>query len=97
MNDLNPMYSHLLSEAFGKDSLSELFPNNPVCKYTDRAISLKFTEVDWLKRNHAQELISIKEQHTNELLELKLKLSNLIDTNYNLMKLLNKDMYNAKD
>ena len=97
MNDLNPMYSHLLSEAFGKDSLSELVPNNPVCKYTDRAISLKFTEVDWLKRNHAQELISIKEQHTNELLELKLKLSNLIDTNYNLIQLLNKDMYNAKD
>ena len=93
MNDLNPMYSHLLSEAFGKDSLSELFPSNPVCKYIDRAISLKFTEVDWLKTNHAKELISIREQHTNEILELKLKLSNLIDTNYNLMQLLNKDTH----
>ena len=90
MNDLNPMYSHLLSGAFGKDSLSELFPSNPVCKYIDRAISLKFTEVTWLKTNHAQELTFIREQHTNEILELKLKLSNLIDTNYNLMQLLNK-------
>ena len=96
MNDLNPMYSHLLSEAFGKDSLSELLPSNPVCKYIDRAISSKFTEVDWLKTNHAEELISIREQHTNEILELKLKLSNLIDTNYNLMQLLNKDIH-AKD
>ena len=90
MNDLNPMYSRLLSEAFGKDSLSELFPGNPVWKYIDRAISLKFTELDWFKTNHAEELISIREQHTNEILELKLKLSNLIDTNYNLMQLLNK-------
>ena len=93
MNDLNLMYSHLLSEAFGKDSLSELFPSNPVCKYIDRTISLKFTEVDWLKTNHAQELTSIREQHTNEILELKLKLSNLIDTNYNLIQLLNKDTH----
>ena len=91
MNDLNPMYSRLFSEAFGKDSLSKLFPGNPVWKYIDRAISLKFTELDWLKTNHAEELISIREQHTNEILELKLKLSNLIDTNYNLMQLLNKD------
>ena len=90
MNNLNPTYSHLLSGAFGKDSLSELFPSNPVYKYIDRAISLKFTELDWLKTNHAEELISIREQHTNEILELKLKLSNLIDTNYNLMQLLNK-------
>ena len=93
MNDLNPMYIHLLSEAFGKDSLSELFPSNPVCKYIDRAISLKFTEVDWLKTNHAKELAFLKEQHTDEILELKLKLSNLIDTNYNLMRLLNKDTH----
>ena len=96
MNDLNTMYSHLLSEAFGKGSLSELFPNNPISKYVDRSISQTFTEVSWLKTSHADELISIKEQHTNELLELKLKLSNLIDTNYNLMKLLNKDIH-AKD
>ena len=93
MNDLNPMYNHLLSEAFGKDSLSELFPSNPVYKHIDRAISLKFTEVDWLKTNHAKELIFIREQHTDEILELKLKLSNLIDTNYNLMRLLNKDTH----
>ena len=95
MNNLNPTYSHLLSEAFGKWSLSELIPSNLVCKYVDRSISQTFTELDHLKTSHANELIAIKEQHTNELLELKLKLSNLIDTNYNLMKLLNKDMHNA--
>ena len=96
MNDLNSMYSHLLSEAFGKGSLSELFPSNPVYKYVDRSISQTFTKLDHLKTSHADELIAIKEQHTNELLELKLKLSNLIDTNYNLMQLLNKDNH-AKD
>ena len=96
MNDLNSMYSHLLSEAFGKGSLSELFPSNPVCKYVDRSISQTFTKLDHLKTSHADELIAIKEQHTNELLELKLKLSSLIDTNYNLLQLLNMDIH-AKD
>ena len=97
MNNLNPTYSHLLIETYGKWSLEELLPNGSRSKNADRIISQTFTEVDRLKTSHADELIVIKEQHTNELLELKLKLSNLIDTNYNLMKLLNKDMHNAKD
>lgn len=96
MNNLNPMYSHLLTEAYGKGSLEELLPYGSLSKYADRAISQKFTELDCLKTRHADELIAIKEQHTNELLELKLKLSSLIDTNYNLMQLLNKDNH-AKD
>ena len=96
MNNLHPTYVHLLTETYGKGSLEELLPNGSMSKYADKVISQKFTEVDWLKTKHADELIAIKEQHTNELLELKLKLSNLIDTNYNLMKLLNKDIH-AKD
>ena len=91
MNNLNPMYSHLLTETYGKGSLEELLPYDSLSKYADRAISQKFTELDCLKTRHSDELIAIKEQHTNELLELKLKLSNLIDTNYNLIQLLNKD------
>ena len=97
MNDLNPMYNHLLSEAFGKDSLSELFPSNPVSKYADKVISQTFTEVSWIKTNYAKELAFLKEQHTDELLELKLKLSNLIDTNYNLLQLLNKESHVKQD
>ena len=93
MNNLNPTYVHLLTETYGKGSLEELLPNGPLSKYADRAISKKFTEVSCLKTSHADELIAIKEQHTNELLELKLKLSNLIDTNYNLMQLLNKESH----
>ena len=96
MNNLNPRYVHLLTETYGKGTLEELLPNGSLSKYADRVISQTFTEVDWLKTNHAEELIFIREQHTNEILELKLKLSNLIDTNYNLMQLLNKDNH-AKD
>ena len=96
MNKLNPRYTHLLTETYGKGTLEELLPNCSLSKYADRVISQTFTEVDRVKTSHADELTTIKEQHTNELLELKLKLSNLIDTNYNLMQLLNKDIY-AKD
>ena len=96
MNKLNSNYIHLLTETYGKGSLEELLPNCSLSGYADKAISLKFTEVDWLKTNHAEELIFIRVQHTDEILELKLKLSNLIDTNYNLMQLLNKDNH-AKD
>ena len=96
MNNLHPHYTHLLTETYGKGTLEELLPNCSLSKYADRSISKTFTELDHLKTSHADELIAIKEQHTNELLELKLKLSNLIDTNYNLMQLLNKDIY-AKD
>ena len=91
MNNLHPHYTHLLTETYGKGTLEALLPNCSLSEYADKVISQTFTELDCLKTNHADELIAIKEQHTNELLELKLKLSNLIDTNYNLMKLLNKD------
>lgn len=50
MNDLNPAYVHLLTETYGKGSLKELLPNGSLYKSIDRAISLKFTEVDWLKK-----------------------------------------------
>lgn len=91
MNKLNSAYTHLLTEVYGKESLEELLPNCSLSGYADKAISQTFTELNCLKTSHAAELIFIKEQHTNELLELKLKLSNLIDTNYNLLQLLNKD------
>lgn len=93
MNKLNPHYTQLLTEVYGKESLEELLHNCSLSRYADRAISLKFTELDCLKTNHANELTFLKEQHTNELLELKLKLSNLIDTNYNLLQLLNKESH----
>lgn len=97
MNKLNPNYTHLLTETYGKGSLEELLPNCSLSGYADKAISQTFTELNCLKTSHANELIFIKEQHTNELLELKLKLSNLIDTNYNLLQLLNKESHVKQD
>ena len=97
MNELNSSYTHLLKDTYGKGSLEELLPNGSLSKYADGVISQTFTEVSWLKTNHAKELAFLKEQHTDELLELKLKLSNLIDTNYNLLQLLNKDTHVKQD
>lgn len=90
-------YTQLLTEVYGKGSLEELLPNCSLSGYADKAISLTFTELDCLKANHAAELAFLKEQHTNELLELKLKLSDLISTNYNLLQLLNKDSHVKQD
>ena len=97
MNNLHLHYTHLLTETYGKGTLEELLPNCSLSKYADKVISQTFTELDCLKTTYADEIISLKEQHTNELLELKLKLSNLIDTNYNLMQLLNKESHVKQD
>lgn len=50
-----------------------------------------------MRSKYHEDIAALKQTHTSEILELKLKLSNLIDTNYNLILLLNKDTNNAKN
>lgn len=59
---------------------------NPLVKYLDKALSAKFSEVDKLN----EDIEVLKKQHTDEVLNLKLKLSDLIDTNYKLLQEVNK-------
>ena len=95
-DELHPIYVRMLTSVYGKGSLAELLPNGALSNFADNAISNIYNSLDELRSRHHEDIAALKEQHTNELLELKLKFSNLIDTNYNLLQLLNKDTH-AKD
>jgi hypothetical protein len=95
-NELHPKYVMLLTSVYGKGSLAEIIPNGSVTHFADRSISEIYKSLDNVINKCNEDIAALKQTHTDELLELKLKLSNLIDTNYNLLQLLNKDTH-AKD
>lgn len=91
-NKLHPSYAKMLTEVYGKGSLAELLPNGTISNFADNAISNTYHSLDELKSKYHEDIAALKQTHTEELLELKLKLNALIDTNYNLLQLLNKDL-----
>ena len=95
MNPHEPLhtnYVRMLTEVYGKASLAELLPSS-LAHFADNSISNTYQSLDDLRSKYHEDIAALKQTHTSELLELKLKLSNLIDTNYNLMLLLNKDSH----
>lgn len=91
-NELHPSYAKMLTSVYGKCSLAELLPNGSISNFADNAISNTYQSLDELRSKYHEDIAVLKQTHTEELLELKLKLNALIDTNYNLLQLLNKDL-----
>ena len=89
---LHPSYVRMLTEVYGKGSLAELLPSS-LANFADNAISNTYQSLDSMRSKYHEDIAALKQTHTSEILELKLKLSNLIDTNYNLILLLNKDSH----
>lgn len=80
-NKLHAAYSWVLQEALGVKSLAEQ-SNSSTAYFADNAISACYRRVDRL----AAEIESLKQSHVDDVLALKLKLSDLIDTNYKLLQ-----------
>jgi hypothetical protein len=93
-NKLHPEYVATLELAGIHSLSSQLLSAQSV--FVDKSISRVYQSLDDLRSKYHEDIAALKQTHTSEILELKLKLSNLIDTNYNLMLLLNKDSH-AKD
>lgn len=93
---LHPNYVRMLISVYGKGSLTELLPNGSISNFADKSISSTYQSLDDLRSKYHADIAALKQTRTSEILELKLKLNDLIDTNYNLMLLLNKDSH-AKD
>ena len=83
---IHPSYKQLLISVFGKDSIVDGIPQSSVTRFFENAMSRNYEIIDELN----VEVTKLKQQHVDEILELKLKLSNLIDTNYNLLQELRK-------
>lgn len=82
----NQEYIDIVQRCFGESSLLKLI-NSSITPSFENILSKKYDECDQLRL----EVAKLKEKHTDEMLDLKLKLSNLIDTNYNLLQQLTKD------
>lgn len=77
---LNKTYAALVRSYIGSDSLSSVNSSSMV-KLLEKAISDNFNKVDELN----QQILDMKVKHTQDMFELKLKLSNLIELNYKLV------------
>ena len=79
---LNKTYSQLVSEIFGASSLENLMPLTSMAKYFDKAVSAQF---DLNSELHTK-IEELKASHINEILDINLKLGQLVDTNYKLLQ-----------
>lgn len=77
---LNKTYAALVRSYIGSESLSSVSSSSMV-KLLEKAISDNFNKVDELN----QQILDMKVKHTQDMFELKLKLSNLIELNYKLV------------
>lgn len=77
---LNKTYAALVRSYIGSESLSSVNSSSMV-KLLEKAISDNFNKVDELN----QQILDMKVKHTQDMFELKLKLSNLIELNYKLV------------
>ena len=89
---MNPEFRNLLQSTIGIPSISKGIPESQFNEFIQNAISIKYNEVDCLRL----EISELKSKHVDEILELKLKLSNLIDTNYSLLQELRKQNVNSQ-
>ena len=89
---IHPSYVNLVRSLFGKDSIIDGIPKSQFTPFFESTVSKNFYTIDELNT----EITSIKQQHIDEILELKLKLSTLIDTNYNLLQELRKQDANPQ-
>lgn len=76
---LNKTYAALVRSYIGSESLSSLNSSSMV-KLLEKAINDNFNKVDELN----QQILDMKVKHTQDMFELKLKLSNLIELIYKL-------------
>lgn len=83
---LHPTYTQLITSTLNTSTLEAYSVYNPIVKYLDKALSAKFSEVDELN----EKIEALKKQHTEDVFNLKLKLSDLIDANYKLLQEVNK-------
>ena len=77
---LNKNYKQLVLEIFGSSSLEVLMPLNPMAKFFDKHVSSQYDFNSTLLNN----IEELKSKHIDEILDLKLKLGQLVDTNYKL-------------
>lgn len=77
---LNKTYAALVRSYIGSESLSSL-DSSVMVKFLEKAISDNFNKVDELN----QQILDMKAKHTQDMFELKLKLSNIIELNYKLV------------
>ena len=89
---IHPSYKQLLTSVFGVDTIVEGIPKSQFTKFFENAMSRNYEIIDELN----VEVTELKQQHLDEVLELKLKLSDLIDTNYNLLQELRKQNVNPQ-
>ena len=79
---LNAQYIRMLEDILGVRTLQEAMPTNSITKYLDSGLSKQFDYIDSL----AETITKLKTSHIDEVLDLKLKLGQLVDTNYKLLQ-----------
>lgn len=77
---LNKKYVALIKSCIGEESITSINSSSMV-KLLENAISNNFNKIDELN----QQIIDMKAKHTQDMFELQLKLSNLIELNYKLI------------
>lgn len=82
---LNKIYVNLVRSCIGKDSIN--YSSSYMLGLLEKAISSRFDEVDELN----QQILDMKAKHTQDMFELQLKLSELIELNYKLTTRKNND------
>lgn len=77
---LNKKYVALVRSCIGDESIASINSSSMV-KLLENAISANFNKVDELN----QQILDMKAKHTQDMFELQLKLSELIELNYKLI------------